>query len=365
MAINNDKSLELLKNLSEVSGVTGFEGRVKKLLLENMLGLGEVSSDRLGSVVVSHKGADDKAPVVMIAAHMDEVGFMVKYITKEGFLKFVCLGGWWEQVMLGQRVTIHTDKGDIVGVIGSKPPHILSPEERKKVVEKKDMFIDIGADSYEEVTEVFAVKPGDFITPDCSFAEMANKKYLLGKAWDNRAGCAIMVEAMANLVKKGHPNTVCAVGTVQEEVGLRGATTSANMLNPDIGLVIDTCVAGGMPGVSDDIAPSKLGGGIGITIYDASLVPNTALRNLAMEIAKKENIKYQVSFSEGGGTDGGKIHMQGDGVPTLVLSLPTRYIHSHQSIIHRDDYDAAVHLLTELIAKLTDKECKRIRGIES
>lgn len=363
MVVKNDKSLTMLKKFSEVSGVTGFEQRVKALLLESMSGLGEVSSDGLGSVVVKHFGTDDQAPVVMMAAHMDEVGFMVKHITKEGFIKFVCLGGWWEQVMLGQRVTIHTDKGDIVGIIGSKPPHILTAEERNKVVQKKDMFIDIGADSYEEVTETFAVKPGDFITPDCTFTEMANKKYLLGKAWDDRAGCAIMAEVMQNLVKNGHPNTVCAVGTVQEEVGLRGATTSANMLKPDIGLVIDTCVAGGMPGVSDDIAPAKLGGGIGITIYDASLVPNTALRNLAMEIAKKEKIKYQVSFSEGGGTDGGKIHLQGNGVPTLVLSLPTRYIHSHQSIIHRDDYDSAVKLLTSLIIKLTDKECKRIRGI--
>jgi endoglucanase len=327
-----------------------------------MEGLGEISSDGLGSLAVIHKGAGEDAPKVMIAAHMDEVGFMVKHITKEGFLKFVSLGGWWEQVMLGQRVTVHAEKGDIVGVIGSKPPHILTAEERKKPVEKKDMFIDVGADDYKEVAETLGVRPGDFVTPECGFAAMGNKNYLLGKAWDNRAGCAIMAEALEALVGDGHPNTVCAVGTVQEEIGLRGAVTSANLLKPDVALVIDTTVAGGMPGVSGDVAPAKLGDGVAVTVYDASLVPNTALRDLAIETARKEKIKYQLAFSEGGGTDGGKIHLQGEGVPTLTLSLPTRYIHSHQSIIHYQDYREAVKLLTALVKRLDKRRCEAIRS---
>ena len=361
MAIS--KSLAWLKDFSEVKGVTGYEKRIKKMLVDRMKGLGTVSSDKLGSVIVTHKGMRQTGPKIMIAAHMDEVGFMVKHITKEGFLKFVCLGGWWEQVMLGQRVVVHAEKGDIIGIIGSKPPHILSPEERNKIVNKKDMFIDVGADDYEEVTKKLDIKPGDFITPECGFAQMGNKDYLLGKAWDNRVGCAIMAEVVENLVKTGHPNTVYAVGTVQEEVGLRGAVTSANLISPDIALVIDTTVAGGMPGVSEDIAPAKLGCGVAVTIYDASLIPNTALRDLAIETAKKGKIKYQLSFSEGGGTDGGKIHMQGAGVPTLVISLPTRYIHSHQSIIHYKDYQAAVKLLTELIKVLDKDRCEKICAI--
>lgn len=361
MAIS--KSLGWLKKFSEVKGVTGYETRIKKMLVDRMKGLGSVSSDKLGSVVVTHKGTKTQSPKIMLAAHMDEVGFMVKHISKEGFLKFVCLGGWWEQVMLGQRVVVHAQKGDIIGIIGSKPPHILSPEERNKIVNKKDMFIDVGADDYKEVTEVLGIKPGDFITPECDFAQMGNKDYLLGKAWDNRVGCAIMAEVAENLVKSGHPNTLYSVGTVQEEVGLRGATTSANLISPDIALVIDTTVAGGMPGVSDDIAPAKLGGGVAITIYDASLIPNTTLRDLAIDTAKKEKIKYQLSFSEGGGTDGGKIHMQGAGVPTLVISLPTRYIHSHQSIIHYKDYQAAVKLLTALVKKLDKAQCEKICAI--
>ncbi len=359
MPVKKDMSLEWLKKFSETCGVTGFEQRIKELLKERMSGLGEVSTDGLGSVVFTHK---NKGPVIMMAAHMDEIGFMVKHITKEGFLKFVCLGGWWEQVMLGQRVTVHTAKGDIVGVIGSKPPHILSPEERKKMVEKKDMFIDVGAADSKEAIETFGIQPGDFVTPYSEFTVMSNKNFLLGKAWDNRVSCAIMAEVMENLVQDGHPNTLCAVGTVQEEVGLRGAATSANMLKPDIGIVIDTTIAGGMPGVAEDVAPSKLGAGVGITIYDASLIPNTALRDLAMDTAKKGKIPYQLSYSEGGGTDGGRIHMQGDGVPTLVLSLPTRYIHSHQGIIHRKDYEAAVKLITALVKRLDSATVKKIRG---
>jgi endoglucanase len=352
---NKTESLAWLKRFSEVKGVTGFEKRIKTLLIERLSGLGDISSDGLGSVVVTHQGA--QSPRIMLAAHLDEVGFMVKHITKEGFLKFVCLGGWWEQVMLGQRVVVHAEKGDVTGVIGSKPPHILTAEERRKIVEKKDMFIDIGADDYREATESLGIKPGDFITPDCAFAVMGNKNYLLGKAWDNRVGCAIMAEAMENAVKKSHPNTICAVGTVQEEIGLRGAATSANLVSPDIALVIDTTVAGGVPGVSEDTAPAKLGKGVAITIYDASLIPNTALRDLALATAKMEKISHQLTFSEGGGTDGGKIHLQGNGVPTLVISLPTRYIHSHQSIIPYGDYQAAVKLLTALLLRLDKAAC--------
>lgn len=363
MPTKKDISVSWLKKFSEVKGVTGFEKRIKDLLVTRMKKFGSISSDKLGSVILTCKGTRQSSPKIMIAAHMDEVGFMVKHITKEGFIKFVCLGGWWEQVMLGQRVTVHSEKGDIIGIIGSKPPHILSMEERRKIVEKKDMFIDIGAEDYKEVTEKLGVKPGDFITPDCGFAQMGNPDFLLGKAWDNRVGCAIMADAVENLAQKGHPNTIYAVGTVQEEVGLRGAVTSANMIAPDIALVIDTTVAGGMPGVGDDIAPAKLGGGVAITIYDASLIPNTALRDFAISTAKKYKVKYQLTFSEGGGTDGGRIHMQGAGVPTLVISLPTRYIHSHQSIIHYKDYQAAVKLLTEIIAGLSKAECDKICNV--
>ena len=346
-----DKELNWLQQLSEAPGVSGFEGPVKQLLRDRLaaVAVAEVSYDQLGSILFTKQG-QDAHPRVMLASHMDEIGFLVKHVTKEGFLKFTTLGGWWEQVMLGQRVTVHSQKGVFPGVIGSKPPHILSPEERKKVAEKKDMYIDVGAADEKEVLERFGITPGDVVTPYSPFTVMGNDKYLLGKAWDNRIGCAVMVRVLEELC--GHPNTVIGAATVQEEVGLRGAQTSVKVAAPDVAFVIDTCVAGDTPGVTPDVAASKLGAGVAITFFDASLIPHTALRDFVIETAQEEKIPYQLSFSEGGGTDGGRIHMHEIGVPTLVISLPTRYIHSHQSMIHRDDYEAAVRLMTAVLGKL-------------
>lgn len=354
-----DKQLQWLKKFSETCGVSGDEGRIKALMLERLKGFADVSYDKLGSVVFINANKDAKAPKIMLASHMDEIGFMVKHITKEGFLKFVTLGGWWEQVMLSQRVTVHGEKGDLVGVIGSKPPHILAPEERNKVVAKKDMYIDIGAADEKEARKL-GVKEGCFVTPYAEMAVMGDGKTLLGKAWDNRIGCAVMADVMENLAKKPGKNTVFGVATVQEEVGLRGAQTSVNMLKPDVAFVIDTCVAGGTPGVADDVAPAKIGKGIAITIFDAGMIPNTALRDFALDVAKKLHIPTQISISEGGATDGGRIHLHGEGVVTLTFSIPTRYIHSHQSVIHLDDYLGAVKLITQMVQELDAKKYQQI-----
>lgn len=354
-----DKQLEWLKKFSETCGVSGFESRMKELMLQRLDGMAEVSYDKLGSVVFTKKAVEEAAPKIMLASHMDEIGFLVKHITKEGFLKFTCLGGWWEQVMLSQRVTVHGSKGDLVGVIGSKPPHILSAEERTKVVAKKDMYIDIGADS-EEAARALGVFEGCPVTPYAEMAVMGDGKTLLGKAWDNRIGCAVMADVMENISTEKLDSTVYGVATVQEEVGLRGAQTSVNMLKPDIALVIDTCVAGGTPGVSDDVAPAKIGGGVAITIFDAGMIPNTALRDFAMQTAKELGIPTQISISEGGATDGGRIHLHDAGVLTLTFSIPTRYIHSHQSVIHLDDYLGAVKLITAMVEKLNKEQYQKL-----
>lgn len=346
-----EKKLAWLKRFSETCGVSGFESRMKDLMLERLSGLAEVSYDKLGSVVFTKRAAAANAPKIMLASHMDEIGFMVKHITKEGFLKFTCLGGWWEQVMLSQRVTVHGSKGDLVGVIGSKPPHILAPEERNKVVAKKDMYIDIGAENEQMAREMGAFE-GCPVTPYAEMAVMGDGKTLLGKAWDNRIGCAVMADVMENITDRETAAEVYGVATVQEEVGLRGAQTSVNLLKPDIAFVIDTCVAGGTPGVSDDVAPAKIGKGIAITIFDAGMIPNTALRDLAQKTAQELGIPTQISISEGGATDGGRIHLHDAGVLTLTFSVPTRYIHSHQSVIHMDDYLGAVQLITALVEKI-------------
>src|SRR5699024_9742686 len=190
----------------------------------------EVYTDHLGSLIGKKTGTEN-GPKVMVAGHLDEVGFMITRIDKDGFLYFQTIGGWWSQVMLAQRVTIMTKKGNVTGVIGSKPPHILTAEERKKPVEIKDMFIDIGASSKEEA--VFGVQPRDSTVQYFEFTPLKNEKMLLAKAWDNRIGCAIAIEVLKQLKGEQHPNTVYGVGTIQEEVGLRGAKTSAHMIEPD------------------------------------------------------------------------------------------------------------------------------------
>lgn len=348
-----DEKLQMLKELTEAPGVPGQEGPVREVMSRYLAPLGEVLTDNLGSIVgyKTGEGVDgDQAPRVLIAGHLDEVGFLVTMINDDGFLKFQTLGGWWEQVMLAQRVTVRTRKGDIVGVFGSKPPHILSPEERKKMVDKSDMFIDIGVTSKEEAMELGA-RPGDPVIPVGPFTVMANEKMLLAKAWDNRFGCALAVQTLKEL-GNSHPNTVYAGATVQEEVGLRGAQTLSHMVKPDVAISLDVGIAGDTPGIKAHEAQGKLGKGPVIFIYDGSLIPNLKLRNLFADTAEAENIPYQFDSLSAGGTDGGRFQLAVDGVPSINLGIPSRYIHSATSIVNLDDFDNATRLLVAVINKL-------------
>lgn len=348
----SEETLQMFQELTEAPAAPGFEGTVRALMEKRLQPLSdELVRDRLGGLVGKKVGQPD-GPKILMAGHMDEVAFMVTRITDDGFLRFQPLGGWWEQVMLAQRVTVHTRHGEaIVGVIGSKPPHILPPEERKKVVKREDMFIDIGASSKEEA-ESFGVRPGDMVIPLMPFTRMKNPKLLMAKAWDNRIGCAMSIEVLKRLQGQSHPNIVYAGATVQEEVGLRGAQTLAEVVQPDIAFALDVGIAGDTPGVKPDESSSKMGKGPQVTIYDASMVPHVGLRNLVLETAEENQIPYQLESIAGGGTDAGKFHLQGTGVPTLAITIATRYIHSHASIIHTDDFEWAVRLLVAVVKKL-------------
>lgn len=345
-----DEILTMMRELTEAPGVPGQEEAVRRVMRRYLEPLGDILTDNLGSVACRKVGQAD-GPKIMLAGHLDEIGFMVTRITDEGYVKFQTLGGWWEQVMLAQRVGVYTRQGAIIGVIGSKPPHILPPDERKKLVEHKDMFIDIGAFSREEVLS-WGVRPGDPIVPLCPFTRMHNEQLLMAKAWDNRLGCALAIEVLKRLQGQTHPNVVYGVGTVQEEVGLRGATTTTNLIAPDIGLALDTGIAGDMPGISPDEAASKLGGGPVILLYDGSMIPHTGLRNLVIDTAEAAGIPVQFDHMPRGGTDGGKIHIFGAGAPSIVIGAPVRYIHSHASIIHYDDFEQTVRLLVAVIKRL-------------
>jgi len=345
-----DSTKQLLKDLTEAHGVPGYEAPIRAVVCKYLEPLGKLTQDKIGSVICQKDGKSD-APRVMLAGHMDEIGFMVKHVTKEGFIKFLPLGGWFDQVLLGQRVWIKTHLGDVIGVIGAKPPHLLSAEDRSKVVQKKQMYIDIGATSLEEV-EAAGVRPGDPVVPVAEFVEMANGKSYLSKAFDDRVGTALVIQALQALQDQEHPNTVFGAATVMEEVGVRGATTSVRAIDPDVAIVLESDIAGDVPGITADESSVKMGAGPSVLLYDTRMIPNLKLRDFVIDTAKELEIPLQLSYVEGGATDGAAIHLHQTGVPTVVLSVAARHIHSHSSIIHRDDYDNALKLLVALIARL-------------
>ncbi|KAB7705945.1 M20/M25/M40 family metallo-hydrolase [Bacillus aerolatus] len=355
-----DETLTMLKDLTDAKGIAGNEREARSVMKRYIEPFAdEVTTDNLGSLIAKKTGHEN-GPKIMVAGHLDEVGFMITQIDDKGFLRFQTVGGWWNQVMLAQRVTIVTRKGDLTGVIGSKPPHILSPEARKKPVDIKDMFIDIGASSKDEAQE-WGVRPGDMVVPYFEFTVMNNEKMLLAKAWDNRIGCAIAIDVMKYVKDKQHNNTVYGVGTVQEEVGLRGAKTSAQKIQPDIAFGVDVGIAGDTPGVSDKEAMSKMGDGPQIILYDASMVSHKGLRDFVTDVADELNIPYQFDAMAGGGTDSGAIHVTSGGVPSLSITIATRYIHSHAAMLHRDDYENAVKLIGEVVLRLDSDTVNKIK----
>lgn len=345
-----DSTEKLFKELTEVPGVPGYESEVRAVIRRHLEPVAKIQHDKLGSIIGVKRGSAD-SPRVMLAGHMDEVGFMVSLITDEGFIRFVPLGGWWDQVMLAQRVVVKTSAGDVFGILGAKPPHLLEREEAQKPVKKKDMYVDIGATSADEV-KACGVRLGDPIIPICPFTVLSPGKTYMAKAWDDRLGCALFIQALERLKKRKHPNTVYSVGTVQEEVGVRGAKTSVYNVNPDVAIILEVDIAGDVPGIKPEESAIKLGQGPSLLLYDARMIPNLRLRDLVISVAEENEIPLQFSTIRGGATDGAMIHLHNEGVPTVVLGVPTRHIHSHAGVLHRDDYDHALNLLVKLIMHL-------------
>ncbi|UCC78945.1 MAG: M42 family metallopeptidase [Candidatus Zixiibacteriota bacterium] len=340
---------KLLKELTEAHGAPGFEDEAIEVMKKHIKAADEVTYDKLGSLIARKKGKSN-SPKIMVAGHIDEIAFIVKEITAEGYIRFIPLGGWWGHVALAHNVIIKTSKGDIPGVVGSKPPHILEEEERKKVMQLKDMFIDVGACDGFDVKSI-GVKPGDPIIPDSRFQVMGNRNLYMSKAFDDRIGAAAAVAVINGLKGINHPNTVYGVGTVQEEVGLRGAGTAAHVIDPDVAIVADVSLATDSPGSTKETL-GRLGTGPSINVMDGSMIPNRHLRDFTVKIAEKNKIPFHFSSIERGGTDGGRIHMSRAGVPTIYLGIATRYIHSHTGVIHKVDFDNLVKLITEMVKRL-------------
>jgi putative aminopeptidase FrvX len=339
---------ELLKKLAEAHGISGHEGAIRLIIEEELEEyLDAKSIDPMGNFVATKHG---KKPSVMLAAHIDEIGLMVKYISDEGMLTFSAIGGWFEQTLLNQRVILHASGGGVYGVIGSKPPHVMKKEEREKVIKLEDMFIDVGARSRDEVAQM-GISIGTPVTIDRHFADLWNDRVTC-KAFDDRAGIAVMIEAFKRTKTDCE---VYLVGTVQEEVGLKGARTIAYALSPTVALVTDVEVAGGHPGIEKKDTPVELDKGPVLTVSDASgrgiITPPSVLKWLK-ETAAQHHIEYQLSVADGGNTDASIIHLTKAGIPTGIVGVPTRYIHSPVELLSLRDLDKCAELVARALERV-------------
>jgi endoglucanase len=261
---------------------------------------------------------------------------------------------------MAQRLQVKTAAGKkIIGVVASKPPHFLSAEERQKVMSLDSLFLDLGATSAEEVAK-WGVKIGDPVAPLTEFTGLARKGRFLAKAFDNRVGMACAIEAGGLLAAAKRSNTVLIAGTAQEEVGLRGAQTLGTLAKPDVAIILEGTPADDTPGFQLETSQGIMGNGVQIRLHDPTAIMNPKLVELAVSVAEKEKIPHQMAVRSSGGTDAGRVHLVGDGIPAIVLGVPARYIHSHQSMIELGDYEAMVKLATALIKKLTAAEVKKL-----
>jgi len=336
---------ELLRKLSNAHGVSGSEGSVFSVIKKELKGhVDEISEDTMGNLIAVKKGNKFK---VMLAAHMDEIGLMVKFIDEKGFLRFVALGGWYAPTLYNQRVVLHGTKGQCYGVIGGKPPHMMDDEERKKGVKVDDMFIDVGACNREDVTRL-GIEVGTPVTIDREFTELANNR-VTGKAFDNRAGVALLIRTMQKL---DSPFTIYGVFTVQEEVGLKGARTSAFVLDPDCAIATDVTIPGDHPGIEMKDAAVEMGKGPVITLVDASgrgLIASRKIVKWLTDTAQANGIQVQMEVGSGGTTDATAIHLNKGGVPSTTISPPTRYIHSPVEVLDIQDIEAGIELLVSAL----------------
>ncbi len=347
-----DPVVQLLEALTNAPGPSGFEGPVRDIVTGGLNELGaEISHDGLGSVIGRFDGPPD-SPRVMVTAHMDEVGLLVQYIRPDGFIKFKTLGGWLDQALIDQRWVINTRDGLVHGVSGIRTIHVTPGSERNQVWGRDTISIDVGATSQADA-ERMGIRPGDPIAPWSPFTILANDRYA-AKAWDDRVGLGVMLEAMKRIQQRGVqlPSTIYLVATVQEEIGLRGAATSVPLVNPDLGISIEAGVSADYPGARPEQAQERLGGGPGIFLLDSSMLPNTKLRDFFFKVAEAEGITLQADVLTGYGQDAAEIQTFDTGRPAVNMTVPTRYLHSHTGIIDRRDFEGAVELLVAVLTRL-------------
>ena len=336
---------ELLKTLCQADGISGYEDEIRLIMKKELSKYGETEVDKFGNVICT-KGSG--SPKIMIAAHMDEIGLLVKYIDDKGFIRFIGMGGIDDETLAARNITILTETGKVPGVIGFKPPHLKKDEESKKKIKMDEMYIDTGM-AVDDVKK--KVQVGDPIVFDSKFVDMGDN--VVDKAMDNRAGCMALIEVMKQL--KDFKGTVYGVATTQEEIGLKGARTATFKLKPDYALALDTGIAGDVPDITEIETNLKLGAGPAITVVESSghgMVPSPKVKKHLIKCARDAKIPYQLEATKGGMTDGAIIYMSNDGVMTGGISIPTRYIHSPASICNIKDLANAAKLTVEFIKRI-------------
>ncbi len=351
-AFGQDRVVRLMEELTNAPGPSGFEGPVREIVERELRSLGlAISHDGLGSVIGELAGPND-GPRIMVTAHLDEVGLMVQFIRPDGYLRFKKLGGWFDHALVDQRWTIVTNRGSVLGISGLQTIHVSRQADRTRVWPYEELFIDVGARSREEAAAM-GIRPGDPIAPWSPFTVLPNERYA-AKGWDDRVGLAVALEALRQ-INEGSvslPGKIFFVATVQEEIGLRGAKTSTPMVNPDLGISIEAGVSADYPGARPEQAQERLGGGPGIFLLDSSMIPNHKLRDFFFEVAREEGIPLQPDVLTGYGEDGAEIQKFDTGRPSVNMTVPTRYLHSHTGIIQRSDFDGAVSLLIAVLKRL-------------
>lgn len=341
---------DILKKLSDAHGVSGFEGNIRDLIKSELEGyVDEFTEDAMGNLIAVKSGDDFK---IMIASHMDEIGLMVQYIDENGFIRFVPIGGWYAPTLYTQRVILHGSKGPVYGVIGAKPPHMMDAEERKKEIKIEKMFIDVGAGNAEEVAEL-GIEIGTPITSDRELTALKGSR-VTGKALDNRVGVAILIKLLKEVAS---PHTLLGVFTVQEELGLKGAKVSAFSLEPDCAIATDVTIPGDHPGIEKKDSSIEMGKGPVLVLVSASgrgLMADRKLADWLRTAAEQNNIPYQLEVGTAGNTDATIIHLERGGIPSIPLSVASRYIHSPVEVVDIEDIEHAVQLLVEALKSKPD-----------
>ena len=343
--------IKLLEKLSNAFGPSGSEEDVAELLRGELeTHADETRVDKLGNILFYHNG-NEGCPKVMLSAHMDEIGFIIIFVEENGFLRFDTIGGITNIVMPGQRVLLRGEKGYLKGIIGTKPPHLMTPEEQAKIIPKEDLFIDIGADNLSHAKEKGA-DVGTMGVFDVEFVDLGDG-YYRGKALDDRAGCTVLAEVFKSL--KDSLYNFVAVGSVQEELGIRGAKTAAWQVDPDFGLALEGTFVSDVPTTRPDRVSSKIKGGPVLTIMDRTAFTHPQVLRTLIKAGRDNSIPFQFKQVPLGGTDAGAIHLTKAGVPTGTVAVPCRYIHGPASILHIEELKNSVRLVTEFVKAVSAK----------